>query len=62
MEIRETDWCVTYYANNMGNLVAVASKVVKTGGFMCNGLIAALLKTSMLLNEIDSVSHKMSFV
>jgi len=35
MEIRQIDWRVTYYANNVGNLVATGSKVVKTVGFMC---------------------------
>lgn len=34
MEIREIDWRVTY-ANNVSNLVAMGSKVVKTVGFMC---------------------------
>lgn len=51
MEIREIDWRVTYYANNVSNLAAMGSKVVKTVGFMC--FTAVLPKTSMLLNKID---------
>lgn len=34
MEIREIDWCVTYYANNASNLVAMGFKVVKTASLM----------------------------
>lgn len=53
MEIREIDWCVTYYANNASNLVAMRSKVVKTASFM--RFTAMLPKTSMLLNKMDSL-------